>query len=95
MHERLDPTHLRRGVAPGPPVGDVADDDRAGEGRAGRLGVGVHLAVQEVEGRDLEAQVDQPPREPLAEKPAPPLSSTVTRAPGCGRGRPSALTPTG
>ena len=68
VHERLDPTHLRRGVAPGPPVGHVTDDHCAGEGRAGRLGVGVHLAVQDVEGRDVEAQVDQPQREPLAEK---------------------------
>ena len=68
VHQRLDPTHPSRGVAPGPPVGHVADDDRAGEGGAGRLGVGVRLAVQEVEGRDLEAQVDQPPREPLADE---------------------------
>ena len=68
VHERLDPTHLRRGVAPGPPVGHVADDHRAGKGRSGRLGVGVRPAVQEVEGRDVEAQVDQPQCEPLAEE---------------------------
>ena len=32
VHQGLDPTHPRRGVAPGPPVGHVADDDRAREG---------------------------------------------------------------
>ena len=71
MHQGLDTAHLRRGSDPGRTVGDVTDDHLPREGPAGRLGVCVHLPVEQVEGRDLEPHRSEPSGQVLPDEARP------------------------